>query len=542
MIYKSEIIRLILIEEQKVIREGLKILLESESDIKIVGSFNNNQDALSNVEKLKPNIVLVSIALSAVDGFDVIRTLKQKLNQTKIIVFCNEVNASDFVQYLELGVKGCLLKEVSARKIKEIVRYIDKGYTHIEDNIFKTVLPELSDAISALTIADSQFQNSLNSPESEVLFNEQFPLYSDGNKQNSQFGSIVTQFYIPISDNVSEANTLSLEVSGESTKKSWVKKVIFNLALAGFGLAAISLGISSYRQGTAIVIQDAVVNGEIVSIKSPVEGILQEIIYLEGMNLEANQLFAFIQPVEDSKTTQIINQFEQDILLKQEQINNAGKFLSFLQRQLQAVPKKSEISLNLPQTEEETTISIDNSREIINLEQQIFNQQSTIDFLQKELSNLQQKLNDAQENSLNNQIIPLEAPISGAIYNINYREGDLIPSGQEIVTLIDCQNLWVEAVVEKKVAAKINLQKEVSVQLEDRESLILGKVDLIESLGNSEPKNNPKSLALASNEPINNKVQEAFSRVIINVDFANSGLMLQDFCNVGLTAQISINN
>lgn len=536
MIYKSEIIRVILIEEQKVIREGLKILLESESDIKIVGSFSNNQDALSKVEELDPNIVLVSVALSEVDGFDVIQALKEKLNQTKIIVFCNEVNASDFVQYLKLGVKGCLLKEVSARKIKEIVRYIDKGYTHIEDNIFKTVLPELSDAISALTIADSQFQDSLKSPESEVLFNEQFPLYSVENRPTSPFSNTIPQLYI---SDISE-RPLSLGTSEESNNKSWVKKVIFNLGLAGFGLAAIALGIISYRQGTAIVIKDAVVNGEIVSIDSPVEGRLQEIIYLEGVNLEANQVFAFIESVEDNRTTQIINQFEQDIVLKQEQINNAQKFLSFLQRQLQAVPKKSEISLSLPQTEEETTISIDNSREIINLEQQIFNQKSTIDFLGKELSNLQQKLNDAQENSLNSQIISLEAPISGAIYDMNYREGDLIPAGQEIATLIDCQNLWIEAVVEKKVAAKINLQKEVSVQLEDRESLISGKVNLIESLSKGEPTTNPKSLALTSTEPINNKVQETFSRVIINVDFPNSGLMLQDFCNVGLTAQISI--
>ena len=538
MIYKSEIIRVILIEEQKVIREGLKILLESESDIKIVGSFDNNQDALSDVEELKPNIVLVSVALSEVDGFDVTRALKQKLSQTKIIVFCNEVNTDHLVQYLKLGVKGCLLKEVSTKKIKEIVRYIDKGFTHIEDDIFETVLPELSDAISALKIADSQFQNSLNSPESEVPFNKQFPLYSLGNKQNSQFDNIMPQFYIT---DISES-PLSLGASEESTKKSWVKKGLFNLALAGFGLAAIALGISSYRQENAIVIKDAVVNGEIVSIESPVEGKLQEIIYLEGMSLEANQIFAFIEPAEDTRTTQIISQLERDIILKQEQINNAQKFLSFLQRQLQAVPKKSEISLNLPQTAEEATISIDNSREIINLEQQIFNQKSTIDFLGKELTNLQQKLNDARDNSVNNQIIPLEASISGAIHNINYREGDLIPAGQEIATLIDCQNLWVEAVVEKKVAAKINLQKEVSVQLEDQESLISGKVNLIESLSNSEQKNTSKSLALTSTEPINNRIKEAFSRVIINVDFPDSGLMLQDFCNVGLTAQISIDN
>jgi|GEM_PF-4358814 len=550
MIYDSARISVVLIEEQKVIREGLKILLESESDIKIVGSFSNSQDAIFKIAELKPNIVLVSVELSGVEVSDVIQEIQQKLGETKIIVFCDSVNANNFVQYLELGVKGCLLKEVSPRKIREIVRYINQGYTHIEDDIFKTVLPQLSDAISALTIADAEVEDTLNSPQSKVIFNGQFESPTLDYEVNSQ--SLITspRFYLPVIKDLETQDSFPGYFAQESGTKKWWKKGAFNLSLAGLGLFAIAIGIISYRQETSIVIKNGVVNGKLVTISSPVEGQLQELIYLEGMNLEANQLFGFVEPVADRNATQLIEQLEKDISLKQEQIKNAQEFLSFLERQLQVLPQKSAISLNIPQAESETTISIDNSREIMNLERQIFNQKSANGFLLKELKNLQEKLNDTQANLANNQKISLEAPISGAIYSINHLEGELIPMGAEIATLIDCQNLWVEAIIDSKLAAKINLQKNVSIQLENRESLILGQVNRIESLneqqswhlGDRNQTTKAKSIALTSTRPTNSKIGGDFSRVIVNVDLSNSELVLQEFCNVGLNAQISINN
>ena len=291
-----------------------------------------------------------------------------------------------------------------------------------------------------------------------------------------------------------------------------------------------------------IVIKDGVVKGKIVSIDSPVEGKLQKIIDPEGKNIEANQDLAFIKPLEDSNAAKIISQLEKDIVLKEEQINNAKKILSFSENNLKKLPKQSEISLKIPQATEATKISIDNTREIVNLEQQIGNQKVTINLLEKELSNLQEKLTNAKRNSVNNQITSIKAPISGAVHSINYTEGEVIPVGQEIATLIDCQNLWVEAIVDSEVAAKINLHKDVSVQLGDKEALIPGKINLIETLREPNQTTNPKSIALTSTVPSNNNQKESLSRVIIDVDFSSSELMLQDSCNVDSTATISINN
>ena len=541
MIQEVSMIRVMIVEEEKVIREGLKILLESESDIKVVGSVSNSDAAISKIEEFQPNILLISRTLSESDGFDVIQVIRQKYDQIKIIIFCNQVNASDFVEYLELGVKGCLLKNVSVGQIKEVIRYINKGYTHIENNIFKTVLPELSDAMSALKVADPEFKTSLESPESEVIHDDKFQSDPLDYTQNYNSENGITKSYIPILADVAVEPSLPFVTSEKTNKKSWWKRVISSWALVGLGLSAITIGFISYRRGAEIVIKDAVVKGKIVSIDSPVTGRLQKVINLQGKRIEANQNLAFIEPLEDSNTDNISSQLEKDISLKKEQIDNAKKNLFSFEENLKKLPKQSEISINIPQATEATKISIDNAREIAYFEQQIVNQRVTINLLEKELSNLQDKLINAKANSVNNQITPIKAPISGAVHSINYTEGDSISLGQEIATLIDCQNLWLEAIVESKVAEKINLHKNVSVQLEDSQTLISGRINLIETLGDSHQTANYKPIVLTSNVPTDNNQKESLSRVIINVDFPYSELTQQDSCNVGSIATVSIN-
>ena len=542
MIYQSHIIHVVLIEEQKVIREGLKILLESESDIKIVGSFSSSQEALAQIEELKPNIVLVSFALSEVDGLKILQEIQQKSPQVKIVVFCNEVNAANLVQYLELGVKACLLKDIAAGKIKELVRYVDRGYNHIEEKIFQQVLPELSDAVSALQTADSKFQDLLNSPSPETLFNHNYQLSSLGYGQNFHPYNN-TQFYLPLVNGITPDLETSFASSEESTNKNWRQKIISKLALACLGLGAIITGIISHLQVAEIVIKDAVINGKTVAITSPVTGKIQEIKYMEGTNLEANQIFATLKPIEDKNLTEIISQLEMDISLKQEQIKNAERYLASLKNTLKILPRKSEIPINLPQSPQVATILLDNAREIANLEQQILNQQLNINLLSKELNNLENKLKEVKADSPSNQIIPLKTPVAGVISQINYREGNSIPVGQEIATFTDCQDLWVEAIVDAQVAAKINLQKNVSVQLLDREYIMLGKIKLLETLGQENTITNSEALNLTSTIIDNGfTAQASSSRLIIDVDFSSSELLQKDYCDLGLTATVSINN
>ena len=558
MTYQAQIIQVILIEEQKVIREGLRILLESESDIKIVGSFNNSDHAFAQIEELKPTIVLISLPLSEANGINIVKTIQQKSPQTKIIVFYNEISAADLVEYLELGVKACLLKDIAAGKIKELVRYVARGYNHIEDKIFQKVLPELSDAVTALKIADSTFQDFLDSPSSEVLLNNNYQSSSLDYSYNF-YPQNNTHFYLPLVNDVTLEQEISSIASEKDPHNNWRQGLISKLALACLGMGAIAIGIISSLQEAEIVIKDAVINGKTIAVTSPIEGTIQEINYLEGTNLEANQVFAALKPLEDKNLNQEILQLEMDISLKQEKINHGEKYLASLKNTLEILPRKSEIPINLPQSPEVATIFLDNAREIANLEQQILNQQLNISLLNKELSHLEDKLKQKKTESLNQPIIPLKAPISGAIQAINYSEGELISVGEEIATFIDCQDLWLEAIVDSKVATQINLQKNVSVQLRNQEYVIAGNINLIESLNELNKTNKSQLLSLTergagetsapsievlTSTKTNNNINDSksFSRLIIDLDFSSSELLLQDYCNVGTLATVSINN
>ena len=542
MVHESRVIRVILIEEQKVIRQGLRILLESDSDIQIVGSFSSGPDSIAQIAELKPDIVLVSTALSHINSFDLIKVIQQEFDKAKIVVVCNEVAASDFVQYLELGVKGCLLKNISAGKIRELVRYIDQGYTHVEDDIFKAVVPQLSDAVSALKIVDSQEQKPLGTLEPTANFNNNWQLSPFDYGQSFYGNNVTYPSYVSLVGDVSLGNSLPLSNLEKSTPKNWWQRGIAKIALAGLGACAIAIGLIAYRQEAEIVIENGVINGKIVSIESPAAGTLQKVNYFAGMNLEAEQIFASIEIAKNNDAEQRIDQLEKDIALKQEQINSATNFLSFLERQLAILPQKSQIAINLPRTPEPSTIPIDNTREIAHLEQQIFHQKSTINFLGKELSNLQGQRKEAQVELVKDKIIPLQAPISGIVHQINYSEGEFIPAGREIATFVDCQNLWIEGIVNSQVAAKINLQNDVSVQLEAQENLISGKVNFIENLDQQNSITYSESFisTSATARKQNNNYGESLYRVIIKADSFLPESTVQDYCQVGATAIISI--
>ena len=79
-------ISVLLVDDQNLIRQGLKALLELEPDLKIVGEAENGKQAVELVEQLQPNVVLMDIRMPLMDGVAATREIKNKFAQTKILV------------------------------------------------------------------------------------------------------------------------------------------------------------------------------------------------------------------------------------------------------------------------------------------------------------------------------------------------------------------------------------------------------------------------------------------------------------------------
>ena len=539
-------IRILLLDEQQLVIEGLKMLLESESDLKVVGSYSDSQTALSSIKYIDLDIVIISKKLAESDNFFIVKSIQQQCTNSKIIILSDRVDEYNFVRSLELGVEGYILDNISVYDIKDVIRYVNKGFTHIGHTVLETiVLPKLSESCSSMTVKDLAPEKSLAAKE---LLENRF-----------QFRSFPQNYHshnFLFNCDLAPENSLAPTETEKARGNSWRKKVLYRLALASLGLSAIALGLFSvqYRRGSEVVINDAIINGELIAINSPAEGTLKEVIYTQSKYIEANQIFAEIEPLKDNNAEKMIAQLEEDINLKQKQIDNAKNYLSFLKTSLATLQQESKATVIvatgktnniLDESLDYTFVNrnkINNAHEVANLEQQIINQEVTVNLFEKELNNLQEKFIDIKSKIITRKTITINAPISGKIHNVNYSSGELITSSEEIATIVDCQSLWVEAVIDSNIAAQINLQEDVLVQLVDRESLIPGKITLIASLDDSNQINSDNSVSsLAPIVPINSS-NELLSRIIVSIDFSNLEFTEKDFCNLGLSAKISLNN
>ena len=104
-------VRILLVDEQKVIREGLRVLLESESDLEIVAAVGNGYAAITKIDETNPDILFISMRLSEIEGLDVLAIIRKKYPQVKIVVFSDGTNEQHLIQSLEMGIKGYLLKD-----------------------------------------------------------------------------------------------------------------------------------------------------------------------------------------------------------------------------------------------------------------------------------------------------------------------------------------------------------------------------------------------------------------------------------------------
>lgn len=142
-------IHILLVEDQEMIRRGLKSLLETKSDFKVVGEASNGQQAIELVGLLHTvaqplDIVLMDIRMPIMDGVTATQQICQQFPETKILVLTTFDDAQYVSEALRLGAKGYLLKDTPIEELAEAIRSIDKGYTQFGPGIVEKMLTYVS--------------------------------------------------------------------------------------------------------------------------------------------------------------------------------------------------------------------------------------------------------------------------------------------------------------------------------------------------------------------------------------------------------------
>ncbi len=130
---EKDIIRILVVDDHQVVREGLRHLLGQEEDMEIVGQGANGEEALFQAEILSPDIMLMDIKMPGVNGIELTRQITQKHPSCKVIMLT--LYDEYLTQAMEAGAKGYLLKDIKRQELAQAIRQIHSGEVVISKSI-----------------------------------------------------------------------------------------------------------------------------------------------------------------------------------------------------------------------------------------------------------------------------------------------------------------------------------------------------------------------------------------------------------------------
>lgn len=141
-------IRLLLVEDQEIVRRGLKTLLETKPDLQVIGEADNGQRAIQVLEGLQstsqpPDIVLMDIRMPIMDGVTATQLICQQFPGTKILVLTTFDDTKYVAEALKFGAKGYLLKDTPSEELAEAIRSVHRGYTQFGPGILEKMIAQV---------------------------------------------------------------------------------------------------------------------------------------------------------------------------------------------------------------------------------------------------------------------------------------------------------------------------------------------------------------------------------------------------------------
>ncbi|MCL4265965.1 MAG: response regulator transcription factor [Anaerolineae bacterium] len=137
-------IRVLLVDDQALFREGLHTLLSVQADLEVVGEAGNGEEAVTAVANLQPDVVLMDLRMPILDGVTATRRIMEDYPATRVIVLTTFDNDEDVFDGLRAGAVGYLLKDVPSARLYEAIRAAAGGESFLQPSIAAKVVAEFA--------------------------------------------------------------------------------------------------------------------------------------------------------------------------------------------------------------------------------------------------------------------------------------------------------------------------------------------------------------------------------------------------------------
>jgi DNA-binding NarL/FixJ family response regulator len=153
---RRERIGVLIADDHPVVRHGLRAFLQLQEDLDIVGEAGDGVEAVAQVRKLRPDVVLLDLVMPRLDGIDAIRQIHEVSPSTKVIVLTTFTDDEKVFPAVKAGAAGYLLKDVEPRELAEAIRTVNRGQGLLHPSIVSKLMQEFAggrgrDTLEALT-------------------------------------------------------------------------------------------------------------------------------------------------------------------------------------------------------------------------------------------------------------------------------------------------------------------------------------------------------------------------------------------------------
>jgi DNA-binding NarL/FixJ family response regulator len=163
-------IRVLLVDDQALFREGLETLLSVHEDIQVVGQASNGQEGVEVAARVQPDVVLMDVRMPILDGVGATRRLKKALPQCRVIVLTTFDDDEYVFDALRAGAVGYLLKDVDSARLVEAIHATARGESILQPSVAAKVITEFTRVSSMVPAAHMErLIEPLSDRESEIL-------------------------------------------------------------------------------------------------------------------------------------------------------------------------------------------------------------------------------------------------------------------------------------------------------------------------------------------------------------------------------------
>ncbi len=137
-------INVVIMEDNRLLRDGISVMINEQSDLKVIGTISDREKSLTKIFKLKPDIVLIDLGLRSQNSLEIVETIKDKASDIKIIVMDLLPVQSDVLDFVKAGASGFILKDAMVQDFLKTIRAVAAGEKvlppHMTGSLFTEII------------------------------------------------------------------------------------------------------------------------------------------------------------------------------------------------------------------------------------------------------------------------------------------------------------------------------------------------------------------------------------------------------------------